>query len=660
MTAPAAFLRLLPRHGSDCQSRCHGARPPDLVADLYHEALQRPPEERDAFLSNACAGDEALRRDVQSLLGYESAAEHFLETPAIADAALANARRRTVTEPSDAFVPPSYRLAPGTMVGRYQIEALVGVGGMGEVYRAQDTRLGRTIALKTLPAHLRANRQRQVRFEREARAVARLRHPHICTLYDVGHHEGLDFLVMEYVAGETLAARLRSGPLALDETLRLTSEVASALGVISGDVVDVQSRLLTKLRETFAPEGTRARPGSNRAPPAKLPTPEAEAFMAYVEARALLDRPEESGNIQRAEQLFDRGIGIDSRFALAHAGLADALRVRYATERDGKVLERAMQSATTAVQLDADSSAAHVSFAAIQNQLNQKQAAVTSLHRALDLQPDNDDAHRWLGEILADQNQVDAGVAELRAALRIRPSFTNYSRLGAVLFKAGRYPAAIEAYEKALDVRPNHGGTYEMLGATHDMLGHLDQAIGNYEHAIRVGATATAYSNLAMAYFGAGAYEKSRTAALNAIARDPNKPTLYRTLGDIYLKLNRQDDARASYDKAIAMSRALLAVNPKDAFSIVLIAVCEANLGRSADAERHAVEALALQPTNRGILYRVAKVYALTGNRPAAFKALRGAIEQGYDREAARRDPELASLRSSPEFEKVLSDEVRR
>ena len=100
---------------------------------------------------------------------------------------------------------------------------------MGEVYKARDTRLDRTVAIKVLPAHVAQDPQARERFEREARAVAALNHPHICTLHDVGHHDGIDFLVMEYLEGETLAARLAKGPLPLDQALKIAIEIADAL-----------------------------------------------------------------------------------------------------------------------------------------------------------------------------------------------------------------------------------------------------------------------------------------------------------------------------------------------------------------------------------------------------------------------------------------------
>ncbi len=120
-------------------------------------------------------------------------------------------------------------LAPGHRLGPYQIVAPIGAGGMGEVYRATDTRLDRTVAVKVLPAHLAQNTEFRQRFEREARIVSNLNHPHICALHDIGQQDGVDFLVMEFLEGETLSARLAHGALALEQALPIAIQIAAAL-----------------------------------------------------------------------------------------------------------------------------------------------------------------------------------------------------------------------------------------------------------------------------------------------------------------------------------------------------------------------------------------------------------------------------------------------
>jgi eukaryotic-like serine/threonine-protein kinase len=120
-------------------------------------------------------------------------------------------------------------LTSGTKLGPYEIVSPLGAGGMGEVYRARDTRLERDVAVKVLPANLSSDPSLRQRLEREAKAVSKLSHPHICTLHDIGHQEGVDFIVMELVEGETLEHRLIRGPLPPEQAVRYAAQIADAL-----------------------------------------------------------------------------------------------------------------------------------------------------------------------------------------------------------------------------------------------------------------------------------------------------------------------------------------------------------------------------------------------------------------------------------------------
>src|SRR6516165_4498522 len=120
-------------------------------------------------------------------------------------------------------------LTSGTKLGPYEIVSPLGAGGMGEVYRARDTRLDRTVAIKILPAHLADNPEAKQRFDREARAISSLNHPNICILHDVGHQDGIDYLIMEYLEGETLSDHLLKGPLPPERVLKYSIEICEGL-----------------------------------------------------------------------------------------------------------------------------------------------------------------------------------------------------------------------------------------------------------------------------------------------------------------------------------------------------------------------------------------------------------------------------------------------
>jgi serine/threonine protein kinase len=197
------------------------------IERLYHAALEQDAEQRPAFLNDACAGDDDLRREVESLLHYRNEGGDFIEIPAAAGltaqlSAVASAVRRLHEPP-----------VPGRFVGRsfgpYQVTTLIAAGGMGEVYQAVDRRLERTVAIKILPEHLAADPERRERFGREAKIVSALSHPHICALYDVGVENGVPYLVMEYVDGETLESRIQRGPLPWPEALDHLRQTTDAI-----------------------------------------------------------------------------------------------------------------------------------------------------------------------------------------------------------------------------------------------------------------------------------------------------------------------------------------------------------------------------------------------------------------------------------------------
>jgi eukaryotic-like serine/threonine-protein kinase len=183
------------------------------VSDLYHRALARAPEARSAFLAVETAGNVRLREEVESLLACEPTLAAFLEQPAVAR-----------------FGPRFlHRDLLGRQVGQYTVVAHLGTGGMGEVYRAHDSKLGRDVALKILPAHYTGDPERRQRFVREARLLATLNHPNIGAIYGFDDIDGHSALVLELVEGTTLADRIAHGPLAVAEALTIGRQIADAL-----------------------------------------------------------------------------------------------------------------------------------------------------------------------------------------------------------------------------------------------------------------------------------------------------------------------------------------------------------------------------------------------------------------------------------------------
>ncbi|HEY6359783.1 MAG TPA: protein kinase, partial [Vicinamibacterales bacterium] len=187
------------------------------VGQLYHAALDLPRENRSAFLEGACEGDQELWQDVHSLLEAHDDAGAFIEQPALDVAAQWIARQAEAETLSG-------------RIGAYDVRSLIGRGGMGEVYLAHDTRLGRQVALKMLPSQLTGNLDAVRRFEQEARAASSLNHPNIVTIYEIGEVHGRRLLAMEFVEGQSLAA-LRGRPVGLGALARMGGQLAQALSV---------------------------------------------------------------------------------------------------------------------------------------------------------------------------------------------------------------------------------------------------------------------------------------------------------------------------------------------------------------------------------------------------------------------------------------------
>ena len=198
------------------------------IKHLFNSALERPLPERSIFLSEACGDDYTLRSEVESLLSSDNEAEQFIDVPAYEVAA-------------ELLVGGS-SLTPGRKLGAYQVISVLGKGGMGEVYLAEDARLGRRVALKLLPSSFTNDAERLRRFEREARAASALNHPNILTIYEIDSVDGRRFIATEYVDGETLRQRQKHSPLKVSEVLELGIQVASALaaahqaGIVHRDI----------------------------------------------------------------------------------------------------------------------------------------------------------------------------------------------------------------------------------------------------------------------------------------------------------------------------------------------------------------------------------------------------------------------------------------
>jgi serine/threonine protein kinase/tetratricopeptide (TPR) repeat protein len=941
------------------------------IERLYHEALELDKDERAAFLTRACAGDESLRREVESLLESDSQAGSFIESPAIQVAARSIAADGSLPGFSTSV------LEAGATVSHYRLIAKLGRGGMGEVYRASDTTLGRDVALKFLPDEFLQDPQKLERFRREAWAASALNHPNICTIYEIGEHERRFFIAMELVEGKTLAEKLKDGPLAIEEVIINSCQLAEALeeahenniihrdlkpanvmvtakgrvkildfglaklvrqvepdapteeslfltkaGAVMGtvpymapeqlrgDPVDARtdlyalgeliyematgqrpfretqtshliSSILTRppqspgdlnpriteeletiilkamakdpaqryqsarelmadlgpqdnswrlslsasrkiqsvtapthrkaklaliagfalailalllfvlapafrrqfmsssstsnvlpgqkelavlpfsviggdpddsafsrgLAETLAAKITQLSPGGalqvvpvgelsarhvqtpreaqkefgvnlvltgsleragNRmrvsytlvdpsterqvnagtltlqaADPFGIEdqvvegtarmlgltvqtaerqeveshgTQVASAFEAYLKGLGYLQNYERIENVNKAIDSFHSALKVDATYTLAYAALGRAYWYKYSATEDTSWVDRAQESCSHAVTLDAKLPATHLCQGIIESGTGQYADAIEEFQKVLKTQPTNTSAYEALARAQYHLKQISEAEATYNRAISVRPNYWSpYSSLGVLYFHNGELEKAAEMFRKATELAPKNLRVLSNLGAVDYMLENWPEAEEMAKKSLAIEPNAQAYSNLGTITFYEGRFDQSAGYFEKAVPLTPKDSTLWGNLGDAY-RWSSHDRAKAvpAYQKAAALAREGLRVNPRDFELLGNLATYEAKSSKIKQAMRDLEKALSLAPKDAQLMYNAAIVYHLAGQQTKALDYLRRARDGSYPVQSIRIDPEWTALKGDPAFQKIV------
>lgn len=427
----------------------------------------------------------------------------------------------------------------------------------------------------------------------------------------------------------------------------------------TSDLFALQSQLATALSDAIADQT----PSALRTAPAALATASEPAQIAYWKGRAHLDRRDLTGSTQAALKELGDAVAADPKFALAHAGLAEAQWTMYAQTNDRSWADKAMASTTTAIQLEPDRPSVRYIAALTLFRSGRFEEANTELERALALQPTYEDATRLHGTVLVRRGEVDRGLGEFKKLMAIRPSSVSlFSDMGLALYTASRFPEALEAFEKAIALSPSSSINLTRAGVTAQQMGDQKRALDYYERANAIQPRAETFSNMGTIYYGLGDYAKAAGAYEGALLIRPLSAITHRNLGDAYMHLGRRVDARRAYKEAVARAEAEVSVSPSDARAIARLAVYQAKAGDDAAAMKSLRRAQELAPKDEQMLQRAGVVHALAGRTSDALNAIERAIAAGAPPRSVADEEDFVRLRTMPRFAAMVSTpaEVKR
>jgi serine/threonine protein kinase len=554
----------------------------ETVKRIHQVLLDHSPTDRATVLTDLCAGDEPLRREVESLLAYETSADAFLDTPAVDVAAktLAGARPTLV----------------GRMLAHYRVEVRLGAGGMGEVYLARDPRLDRVVALKILPADLAVDQERMERFTREAQAASALNHPNVAMVHDVGDSEGVRFIVMEYVDGQTLAATIAEHALSAADVVDVAIQVADALdaahskGIVHRDIKPANLMLTPRGQVKMLDFGIAKTMKPEPAAAGESPAGAQTAAGAMIGSLSHMS-PEQvlSSDVDGRSDLFSLGVamyematgrlpftgatraelldrichGAPESIRSSHADVPIELErivfrclekrpeQRYDSARalfnDLCELKRELDVATGVTRqsrtaadrrpsdrpLEAYELVGRGRHHLLSGSFFELPRAVAAFRAAAELDPAYAAAHAGLALALVGQAVqravpyrqafADARAAALRALAIDSESADAHVALGQVLFLGDwDWPEAERRFERALAINPNHPEAFLNYGGLMEALGRLDRGLWLKQQALeRDPASALAHVLIAVSFWNQRRYDDTIVWVDRALEREP-------------------------------------------------------------------------------------------------------------------------------------------
>jgi tetratricopeptide (TPR) repeat protein len=389
-------------------------------------------------------------------------------------------------------------------------------------------------------------------------------------------------------------------------------------------------------------------------------TNQPHAFELYERAVGYL-KSRDAEDTNRAIGLFDQAIVDDPQYAQAYAGLGDAYSTKYYLTKDPQWIALATQNAARAVELNDRLIPVRVSLARVYQVTGQLDKALAENQTVLEQDPSVVDAEYRIGQIYQAQGKYPQAESAFKDAIARRPTYwQGYVNLGALYYQQGQFAKAVEQFTSVIDLAPDEADGYYNLGGAYLAVGRNQDAITVLKKGLSIQPDATAWTNLGAAYMYVGKWEDAAEAMKKATEMVPNDHVLWRNLGDSYDQIpSRRPDARQAYARALATATAALKVNPKDPVVLSGIALYQAHLGNSQQAEEFINRALEIAPKDSDTLFTSALVYELIGHRDQALKAVQAAVKAGYSLDEIEKEPELRGLQSDPRYRQWVQEQKK-
>ena len=421
------------------------------------------------------------------------------------------------------------------------------------------------------------------------------------------------------------------------------------------DIFDIQGDIA---REVTSRIGIALSPESELLLAAQ-PTQDIDAYDFYLQGRGYLRRPHNDVILNAAQELFQKAIDVDPRFAEAYAGMCKTLQDRFVLDSAASWFEQAEKVCNRALTLDPNLPEVRIALGDLYRLSGQFDDAELEFRQALELDPGSDAAALGLGRVYRETGRTADAEREFIRAIALQPGYwLNYNGLGRLYYQNGEYAQAAANFQRMIELVPDNHTAYTNLGAALYMLGDYEGATGAWRKNVELSPSKTAYSNLGLAEYYAGNYVAAAEMQRKSIELAPEDPVAHGRLGSVLAELpGREEESRASYEQAITLSEERLRINTNDLQTLIQLSLYLAAVGRQAEADATISEALSAAPEMADAYYFATKVSLFGGDIDAALDHLERAIELGYSRHLAAADPQLRTIRDPARSRGLLEDE---